>query len=150
MPTCRWSNAAKIPPTANRRNGSSVTVGVSAQNLGPDLKMSGESVSLPQRYTLGATSERTWVGPLDLAGTAAVTYRVDGQWIPAAGLEIAWWPLAGRTLVGRLGYRRIPDSVSARDWTAGAAFEGDNLSLEYAYQEYDGYDAAHHIGVRWR
>lgn len=129
---------------------SDVTVGISAQNLGPRMDLAGESIPLPQRFTLGASSPRAWVGPLDIAGSAAVTYRVDGSWIPVAGLEVAWWPVVGRTIVGRAGYRHVPDESAARKWTAGGALEGDRISFEYAYQGYDGFEAAHHLGIRLR
>jgi hypothetical protein len=126
------------------------TVGLVAQNLGPDMDLAGESIPLPERYTLGVSSGRAWVGPLDLAGTAAVTYRTDGTWIPAGGVEVAWWPVTGRTFVGRVGIRHVPDESLAQAWTAGGAFEGDRISLEYAFQGYDGYDGAHHLGIRLR
>jgi hypothetical protein len=127
-----------------------VTVGLSAQNLGPRMDLAGESIPLPQRFSLGASSPRAWVGPLDIAGTAAVTYRVDGTWIPAAGVEVAWWPIVGRTIVGRAGYRHVPDGSMARSWTAGGALEGDRISFEYAYQGYEDFEAAHHLGIRLR
>jgi hypothetical protein len=126
------------------------TVGVVAQSLGPDMDLAGESIPLPERYTLGVSSERAWVGPLDIAGTAAVTYRVDGTWIPAGGVEVAWWPVTGRTLVGRVGIRDVPAESQAQAWTVGGAFEGDRISLEYAFQGYDEYDGAHHFGIRLR
>jgi hypothetical protein len=126
------------------------TVGVVAQSLGPDMDLAGESIPLPERYTLGVSSERAWVGPLDIAGTAAVTYRVDGTWIPAGGVEVAWWPVTGRTLVGRVGIRDVPPESQAQAWTVGGAFEGDRISLEYAFQGYDEYDGAHHFGIRLR
>lgn len=126
------------------------TVGLVAQNLGPKMDLADESIALPERYTLGVSSGRAWVGPLDLAGTAAVTYRVDGTWIPAGGVEVAWWPVRGRTVVGRVGIRHVPDESVAQAWTVGGAFEGDLISLEYAFQGYDGYDGAHHVGIRLR
>jgi hypothetical protein len=129
---------------------------LAATNLGPDMSLDGEKIPLPYRITLAANSERTWVGPFDIGGAAAVAYRADGEWIPSAGIEVAWWPVVGRTFVGRAGYRRVPTGT-AESWTVGAAFEGDRLGLEWAYQPYDGsapggadYPSAHFLGIRWR
>jgi len=126
-----------------------ITFGLSATNFGPDLQMNGEKIPLPYRVTLGAGTDRAWVGPLDVGGAAAVSYRPDGEWIPSAGVEVAWWPVRGRTFVARGGLRRVPTG-SAQPWTLGAGFEGDRVELSYAYQGDDGYEAAHHIGIRWR
>ena len=63
---------------------------------------------LPFRVTFGASSNSYVVGPLDLIATAAVSRRRDGDVIPAAGVEVAWWPVRGRTFIGRLGVRRVP------------------------------------------
>jgi hypothetical protein len=126
-----------------------VMLGLSGQNLGPDLELGGADIPLPYRVTLGASSRRTWVGPLDVGATAALSYRADGEWIPAGGVEVAWWPVLGRTFVGRVGYRRVPTG-SQNGWTVGGGFEGDRIGLDYAYQGYDGFDAAHRVGIRLR
>jgi hypothetical protein len=127
-----------------------VTVALSVQNLGPELEMGEVDIPLPLRYTLGAGSGRAPVGPLDLAASAAVTYRTSGDVIPAAGLEVSYWPVTGRTFVGRVGYRHLPDHWSNCPVTFGAAFEGDDLVLEYAYEGFDSGDPAHRVTVSWR
>jgi hypothetical protein len=84
-----------------------ITWGVAAQNLGPGLSTGtgGPDVPLPHRVTLAASTSTRPVGPLDLLATAAVSRRRDGEFIPAGGIEISWWPIIGRTFTGRIGLR---------------------------------------------
>ena len=123
-----------------------ITAGAAVQDL--DLGLSGAEVPVPTRFTLGASSARVPLGPLDVLGTSALTYR-SGELAPAAGLEVAYWPVAGRTFVGRVGVRRAEDRRSP--FTLGAGFTGDRLSLEYAYHGFDGPSgAAHRFGIGWQ
>ncbi len=126
------------------------TVGVSVQNLGPGLQFAGGEIGLPTRFTLGATSRRAPVGPLDVSASSAVSYRRDGDVVPSVGLEVAYWPITGRTFVGRVGYRYLSDDFSAVPVTFGAAFMGDNIVLEYAFQGYDSGDPSHSFSLGWR
>jgi hypothetical protein len=66
------------------------------------------------------------------------------------GLEVGYWPVNGRTFVGRVGYRYRSDDFTACPLTFGAAFLGDNISLEYAYQGFDDGDPSHRFSVGWR
>ena len=128
-----------------------ITWGVAAQNLGPGLSTGtgGPDIPLPHRITLAASTSTRPVGPLDMLATAAVSRRRDGEFIPAGGIEISWWPIIGRTFTGRIGLRRVPDS-SASPVTFGAAFTADNFTVEYALEQFDGPGAAHRFGLRWR
>ncbi len=125
-----------------------VTLGLSAQNLGPDLTVGGVETDLANRITAGASFRRLPVGPLDLGASAAITRMADGTIIPAFGGEVAWWPVTGRTFIGRIGVRRIEDGP-ANEVTFGAAFVGDAITLEYAFQGFDDADGAHRFGVSW-
>lgn len=127
-----------------------LVLALSARNLGPGLTLGGEEIPLPTRFTLGAASRATPIGPLDLAASAALTYRVDGELIPGVGMEVSYWPVTGRTFVARIGYRALPDEQSARPLTFGGAFRGDNLILEYAYLGFESGDPSHRFGVGWR
>lgn len=127
-----------------------VTVAVSGRNLGPDLGPDGaESFALPAEAAATGAFRGVTAGPLDLGAAAEVALRADGEVIPGGGLEVAWWPIYGRTFVGRVGARR-----SAGDGldplTLGAAFWGDDIGLEYAWRGAGGSDAIHRFGVRWR
>jgi hypothetical protein len=75
-------------------------------------------------------------------------YEVDGDFVPAAGLEMSYWPVSGRTFSLRLGVRRADDGV--QPWTAGAGFAGDRLILDYALVALTNDRIVHRFGVRWR
>lgn len=126
------------------------TVGLAAQNLGPDLDLGGVSLPLPIRVTLAGATETAPLGPLDIAGSAALLWDSEEAWIPSAGLEISWWPVIGRTFKGRVGVRRVPDG-EAWPVTFGAGFQGDDFGLDYAFQGFRGPpDGAHRLSVRIR
>jgi hypothetical protein len=129
----------------------SVMLGLSIQNLGPDLEAGGGTgdLPLPYRVTLGASLRSRPVGPFDLVSTVSVARRRDGEIIPAGGVELSWWPVVGRTFVARVGVRRVPD-VGTQPVTFGGAFIGDNITVEYAYQGFDAPGTAHRFGFRWR
>ena len=126
-----------------------VTAGFSARNLGRSPALEGEDLALPITLTLGASTQTRAVGPLDMSAAAAVSYREDGTFSPHAGIEVAYWPVSGRTFIGRAGVRYIEDS-DIRPLTLGAGFTGDRIGLDYAFQGYDGARASHRVGVRLR
>jgi hypothetical protein len=127
-----------------------LTVGLAIQNLGPHLNMGTEDICLPVRFNLGATTDRAPVGPLDLSAAGAVVYRAEGEVIPSMGVEVAYWPVTGRTFVGRLGYRQLPDEQSGWPVTLGGGFYGDDIVLDYAYEGFDSGRGSHRISVGWR
>ena len=85
-----------------------------------------------------------------MAGAGHVTRETNGTVTPGGGIDVSWWPVQGRRFVGRVGVRRVPDDDPLRMWTLGAAFEGDEIVLEYAYQDSEDEGALHRLGVRWR
>jgi len=105
--------------------------------------------SHPWWAAAGFASQPAPVGPLDLAGSALVTYRDGEGWIGAGGGEVRWWPVEGRTLVGRLGIGgpRIP---GASDLSLGAGLLGDDLALEYAWRGTGGGGGLHALSLRFR
>lgn len=124
-------------------------VGLAARNLFGELEPApGHRYRFPRRVSLHASHPSKAVGPLDLVTTAAVSAGAGGEVVPAAGLELAYWPVVGKTFVGRLGVRRPVDG--ADPVTLGGAFIGDRFALEYAYGRFDGGEGTHRIGVRWR
>jgi len=136
-----WGAAASPGP---------LTVGLAVQNLGPSMTMGGEDIPLPLRFTLGASTDRKPLGPLDLSASSAVSYRMDGDVIPSVGLEVAYWPVTGRTFVGRLGFRHLPEEQSGSPMTFGGAFMGDAIILDYAYEGFDSGSPSHRFSVGWR
>jgi hypothetical protein len=126
------------------------TVGLAAQNLGPAIDMAGGEIPLPVRFTLGASSRSAPLGPLDVSASGALSYRLDGDLVPALGLEVGYWPLTGRTFVGRVGYRHRDRELTSTPITFGGAFLGDDIVLEYAYQGYETGSPSHSFGIGWR
>lgn len=137
----RYRSDASLP--------SAFTIGLAVQNLGPELDLEGSQVGLARRVTGGASFQRWLVGPFDLAASAALSREADGDWIPAVGGEVAWWPVTGRTFIGRIGIRRSEDGP-AKKVTFGGAFRGDALGVEYAFQGFDASGGAHRFGISWR
>jgi len=127
-----------------------LNMGLTVQNLGPAMTIGAEDISLPTRLTLGASTDREPVGPLDLSASGAVSYRIDGDVVPSVGMEVAYWPVTGRTFVGRFGYRHLPDEQSGWPVTFGGGFYGDDILLEYAFEGFDSGDGAHRISIGWR
>lgn len=129
------------------------TVALSIQNLGPALESEtgGPEAELPlaKRVSLGAFTRRYPLGPLDVGGAAQLVRTGQGDVVVGGGLEVAWWPIAGRTFIGRIGGRRTGDST-ASPVTFGAGFAGDRIRLDYAFQGYDSVDGAHSFGLAFR
>ncbi|MFW6202106.1 MAG: hypothetical protein ACOC8B_05985 [Gemmatimonadota bacterium] len=137
-----------------------VMVSLAVQGLGPELELDGEAepVPLPRRAVLTAAHESTPVGPFDLIAAATVTAYddvdaagdgLDLALAPGIGLELAYWPIRGRTFFARFGFRNDPYGV-LEPLTLGAGFEADAFALDYAFENArGGLGAAHRIGLRW-
>jgi len=127
------------------------TVGLAVQNLGSALNVDGAKLDLPMKATLGAVvSSPPLFTFFDLAATAAVTYRREGQWVPGGGLKLNYVPLDGWVLTGRVGARRVADGFGGKPLTLGAGLSFDRLSLDYAFHALDGPEATHRLGLRLR
>lgn len=125
------------------------TLSLAVQNLGPDFELGGARSPLPRRVVLSAARPSLPVGPFDLVPTAGVAVERDGFVTPAAGAELSYWPVQGKTFVGRLGLRRTPDG-GASPLTLGGGFIGDRFAIDYAYERFGAEGGAHRVGVRWR
>lgn len=129
-----------------------ITWGLSVFNLGPGLTIV-DTRSLPHRVTFGASTRSFKAGPVDLLGSANVSRLWDAEVVPAAGLEVSYWPIVGRTFTGRAGLRRVPYGApygGAGPITFGASFTTDNIAIDYAYEGFDGPGSTHRINIRWR
>lgn len=126
-----------------------VTVGLSGGGLAPSLDLAPGLRRVPKWLTAGAGSRTRQVGPLDLAGALSLTVVEGGKLEAGGGLEVAWWPIQGRTFVGRvgLGGSEIRDASLP---TLGAAFLGDSFTLEYAWRDVGGSRGLHAVGLRFR
>ncbi|HEX6939234.1 MAG TPA: hypothetical protein VF158_07460 [Longimicrobiales bacterium] len=125
-----------------------VTLGLAVRNVAGDLEpVASRSVTFPRQVTLHVSHPREPVGPLDVVTTAAVSVSDGGDVVPAAGVEVSYWPVVGKTFVGRVGVRRPVDGVGPV--TAGGAFIGDRFAVEYAYARFEGGAGTHRLGIRW-
>ncbi len=125
-----------------------------ASSLGPmDVALSvrnvGSDEDLPTEVVLGAGGYGQPVGPLDIGFAAQAGYRDDGEFTVGGGAEFGYWPVRGRTFVGRVGFRRVLEG-EASPVTFGGSFWGDSLVLDYAFQAVDGFDGIHRVSVGWR
>jgi hypothetical protein len=123
-----------------------IVVGLSLRDWGeePLVETGGAN---PTRLVLGAGAYGQQVGPLDLGLAGSLNYG-DEQTIASAGLEVGYWPISGRTFVGRMGIQRVPEGEGS-PFSFGLAFWGDDLVLEWAYRDY-GKAGTHRFGVRFR
>jgi len=126
-----------------------VTVGVSGGGFGPSLDLPPGFRRVPTWVMAGAGTRAGPVGPLDISGAFAATLLEGGRVEAGGGVEVGWWPVQGRTLVGRagLGGSRI-EGASA--FTLGGAFLGDSFTLEYAWRGVDGASGIHGASLRFR
>ncbi len=134
-----------------------LTTSLSYQNNGGRL-FAGEYLGdyqVADRITLGVSSSGMQFGIFDYGITAAITqvrtFKEDSATIPAAGLEISYWPIRGRTFVARAGVQRTPYYEDASPFTFGFAYWGDNLVLEWSFHGMEQSELrTHRFGVSWR
>lgn len=126
-----------------------LSAALAVRNLGPGLSTATTDLPLPLDVTLAAATGRTPVGPLDLAAAASVSRWRDGSMVPAGGVEISYWPVEGRTILGRVGARRVPNG-GAWPLTFGAALVADGFTLEYALERFPDAGNSHRVGIGWR
>ncbi len=110
-----------------------------------------EGWSRPARLTLAAGHYGEPIGIFDLGGAAAVSRRVDGEVLMGVGLEVGYWPVTGRTFLGRVGVQRVPEGEGS-PLSFGLAFWGDTIALEWAFRPFGGDvdGGTHSFGLRWR
>ena len=137
-------------------------VGLTVRDLGPqafdsDDDEAGEAEgdeededARPTRFVLGAGAYGQEVGIFDLGVAAQVSYSSD-ETVVGGGVEIGYWPITGRTFVARVGVQTVPDGSEASPVTFGFSYWGDDLVLEWAYQDFGAVGkGTHRFGVRWR
>ena len=128
-----------------------VRLALAAQNLGPDLDVGGVAVPLDRRIAVAAAPiGGAPLGPLDVLPTVQAAWQRGARFTPAAGLELGYWPVTGRTFLLRAGVRRPDAAAGERAFTLGAGFSGDRIGIDYALAPLRGGRATHRIGLRWR
>ncbi len=123
---------------------------LSVRNLGGELSAPSGSLDTPWGVSLAASSEALPVWGLDLSASARIDRTGSGDVQPGGGVEVAWWPIQGRTFAARVGYARPVDDDPASGLTVGASFRGDQIGLSWAYAEIDDGRGVHRLGVTWR
>lgn len=126
-----------------------LTVGLTAHDIGEKPVL--DSGTEPARIELGAGGYGQPVGILDL-GYAAHVALDDEEVTFGGGLEVGYWPVSGRTFVARVGFQHVPDGSDIAPITTGFAFQGDDITVEWAFRPLSGADegGTHRFGVRWR
>lgn len=122
---------------------------LAVRNVGGPTDWGQVEVDLPTEVALGWGAYGRPLGPLDVGGAVDVTRRADGEWLAGGGVEFGYWPVRGRTFVGRVGFRSIPEG-EASPVSLGGSFWGDALVLDYAFHPVDGTDGVHRVTVGWR
>ena len=137
-------------------------ISLAAKNLGSDLKIVEQpcptcelteplvthNLELPSQIVVGVSVEQFEVGEFDMILTSQVMRRRDGEFIPAGGVEVSYWPVQGYTFRIRTGLQRVTEEDRS-PFTVGAAFTGDNITIEYAFQAFDERGRAHRFGLQW-
>jgi hypothetical protein len=126
-----------------------LTFGASVQNIGPDLSLGPADLPAPLRVGFGVSSDVEQLGPLDVALTAAIYRQHDGGIMAGGGIEIAYWPITGRTLTARLGAIHEPHTGTMH-LTLGGAVTLDSFSGDYAFQDVSTNGSSHRAGITWR
>ena len=121
---------------------------LAVQNVGRGWVEGSRRIQVPLQTSLGWTSNAWQPGPFDLAVAAQVTAR-RGWIAPGGGVELGWGWIEGYSVALRAGVRR-PETGSERPFTAGATFNADRFSLDYALQLFDGGRNAHRVTFHWR
>ncbi len=125
-------------------------VALSLRNLGAETRAPSGTLKAPVAVSLGASSDVVQVRGLDLSASARVDRTGSGDVQPGGGIEVAWWPVQGRTFSARVGFGRPVDEDPASGLTLGAAFRGDQIGVSYAYAEVDDGRGVHRFGLTWR
>ncbi len=104
------------------------------------------------RYSLGVGQYGRPLGQLDVGLAAQIGLDHTDEFTWGGGVEVGYWPVQGRTFVARLGVQSVPDGSEASPLTAGFAFWGDDLTLEWAVRPFGGADdgGTHRFGIRFR
>ena len=125
-----------------------VMVGVSAMDLGSRPFDGKDGLATP-RVVAGAGAYGQPVGIFDVGFAAALTWTEDRTSV-GGGVELGYWPISGRTFVARFGAQSASSGSEASPFTFGFAFWGDDLRLEWAYQDFGGgASGTHRFGVAW-
>lgn len=121
-----------------------VDVGASVLGLTP---RSVSGIPSDPTWLLNASTRSAEVGPFDVL-FAGRLQGIDGDLQGGSGVEIAYWPVTGRTFRLLAGHGNNPfTGEAALSW--GASVTLDGLTLEWAAID-SGKTVDHAFGLRWR
>lgn len=127
------------------------SLAIVAQNLGADPELNGDPIALPRRFGVGLGGGMLTISEhFDLGAQTQVMVEADGFVRPGGGIELAYVPIDGVSLVWRQGLRlpREPDEPLI---TAGLGVTVDRWSLDYAMEPMrGGRPVSHRVGIRLR
>jgi hypothetical protein len=130
-----------------------ITLGASLRNLGAAL--SGADLAdaeLPTEARLGAMARLTRPDGLGAVFSADLVSDLNaGMTGLVAGIEAGLMPTGpGRVgAVGRIGYDAGTGADGQGAFRFGGGLSLGNLSVDYAYQQYELFGSLHRFGVRW-
>jgi hypothetical protein len=126
------------------------TIGVSVQNVGPDLETAGSSAPLPRFLRLGASLPWRGVGPFDVLGTVEVAQHREGDVLPLGGAEVTWTSANGLAFSARVGALAHSENAATSRVSFGGGVRARHFALDYAYQSFDALAlTTHRFGLRW-
>lgn len=126
------------------------TIGVSIQNVGPELKTAGSSAPLPRLLRVGASLPWRGVGPFDVLGTVEVAQHRDGDPLALGGAEVTWTSANGLAFSGRVGALARGENSATSRMSFGGGVRARHFALDYAYQSFDALAlTTHRFGLRW-
>jgi hypothetical protein len=126
------------------------TIGVSVQNVGPDLEPAGSSAPLPRFLRLGASLPWRGVGPFDVLGTVEVAQHREGDVLPLGGAEVTWTSANGLAFSARVGALAHSENAATSRVSFGGGVRARHFALDYAYQSFDALAlTTHRFGLRW-
>ena len=123
---------------------------LTVQHIGESIDLLERDGAKPWRAVLGFGGANYPLATfLDLSVVSQVSVDESGDVLPAIGGELAYVPIEGVFIAGRLGVRR-PAFSDESAVTAGIGFTLDRYSLDYAFEPFIGRPDAHRIGLRIR
>ena len=125
-------------------------IALAVRNIGSELSAPSGSLDPPVAVSLTAASDVMQLRGLDLSAAARLDRTGGGDFVPGAGLEVAWWPIQGRTFAARVGYGHPVEDDPASGITAGGSFRGDQIGLHYAFGKLNDDDVVHRFSLTWR
>lgn len=124
---------------------------ISLQHVGAALSATGEPGASPWQAVVGFGGAGYPLATFfDVSAATQLHLDQAGNVRAAVGAELAYMPVEGVALAGRVGIRSNTVYDASHAVTAGVGFSLDRYSLDYAFEPIAGGSASHRVGVRVR